>query len=450
MEGVEKDNMAVWYKHITEEKNLWKQDSALLEKMEANIEAKLKEFDEKIKVAEREEGETDVRDLMIQKGEYLAKSGDRKRAVKLFKEIRRGPHVTSNCKLDMAFVQLRMALFYNDEYVDEEDMLAEKLAIQKKEAEEKAKKEEEEKKRQEAEDKRKKEEAEKAEKVKNGEKIAENKDDSKASIKKATEAAAAKKKADKKKKQEDTDSSKKNKIINFHSYAENIDYTKELVEATGDWDRRNRLKVYEAVHLSQCREFEKAANLFLDAVPTFTSLELMSYEKLVEYTVITCILSVSRKNLKKDLIDGSDIQEQLFNLPKIRDYLNNFYNCEYDKFFLNLAEMEGLLKADRYFAKHFQFYIREMRLQGYKQILASYSSLSIEYMGKAFGVTTEFIDTELSRFIASGRIPAKIDHVAGIVVTNRPDIKNQQYREVVKKGDSLLNRVQKLSRVINI
>lgn len=71
-------------------------------------------------------------------------------------------------------------------------------------------------------------------------------------------------------------------------------------------------------------------------------------------------------------------------------------------------------------------------------------------MANAFGVTPDFIDYELSRFIASGRIPAKIDHVAGIVVTNRPDLKNQQYRNVVKKGDSLLNRVQKLSRVINI
>ena len=91
-----------------------------------------------------------------------------------------------------------------------------------------------------------------------------------------------------------------------------------------------------------------------------------------------------------------------------------------------------------------------MRLNAYKQVLASYSSLAIDYMADAFGVTPEYIDYELSKFIASGRIPAKIDHVGGIVVTNRPDLKNQQYRSVVKKGDSLLNRVQKLSRVINI
>ena len=71
-------------------------------------------------------------------------------------------------------------------------------------------------------------------------------------------------------------------------------------------------------------------------------------------------------------------------------------------------------------------------------------------MADSFGVSSDYIDAELSKFIATGRLSAKIDHVAGIVVTNRPDQKNQQYRQVVKKGDSLLNRVQKLSRVINI
>lgn len=57
---------------------------------------------------------------------------------------------------------------------------------------------------------------------------------------------------------------------------------------------------------------------------------------------------------------------------------------------------------------------------------------------------------ELSKFIAAGRVHCKIDRVGGIVETNRPDQKNAQFNAVVKQGDLLLNRVQKLSRVINI
>jgi 26S proteasome regulatory subunit N7 len=57
---------------------------------------------------------------------------------------------------------------------------------------------------------------------------------------------------------------------------------------------------------------------------------------------------------------------------------------------------------------------------------------------------------ELSRFIALGRIHCKIDKVNGIVETTRPDTKNALYQSAIKQGDLLLNRVQKLSRVINV
>ena len=57
---------------------------------------------------------------------------------------------------------------------------------------------------------------------------------------------------------------------------------------------------------------------------------------------------------------------------------------------------------------------------------------------------------ELSKFIADGRLHCKIDKVRGIVITTRPDSKNAQYQATIKQGDILINRVQKLSRVINI
>lgn len=71
-------------------------------------------------------------------------------------------------------------------------------------------------------------------------------------------------------------------------------------------------------------------------------------------------------------------------------------------------------------------------------------------MASSFGITTVFLDAELSRFIASGRLSAKIDKVGDIVQTTRPDLKNLQYQGIIKKGDLLLNRIQKLARVINV
>jgi 26S proteasome regulatory subunit N7 len=62
----------------------------------------------------------------------------------------------------------------------------------------------------------------------------------------------------------------------------------------------------------------------------------------------------------------------------------------------------------------------------------------------------DFIDKELSQFIATKRLNCKIDKVVGIVSTTRVDQKNTQYNQVVKSGDALLNQVQKLSQIVNI
>ena len=49
-------------------------------------------------------------------------------------------------------------------------------------------------------------------------------------------------------------------------------------------------------------------------------------------------------------------------------------------------------------------------------------------MARSFGVTVDFIDRELARFVRLGRLHCKIDRVGGIVETNRPDTKNAQQK----------------------
>ena len=54
-----------------------------------------------------------------------------------------------------------------------------------------------------------------------------------------------------------------------------------MLEEGGDWDRRNRLKVYEGLYAMPVRDFKLSAKLFLNAISTFTSYELMDYVKWV-------------------------------------------------------------------------------------------------------------------------------------------------------------------------
>ena len=115
-----------------------------------------------------------------------------------------------------------------------------------------------------------------------------------------------------------------------------------------------------------------------------------------------------------------------------------------------MVEVEPILQADRYFQPHLAYWMRELHILSYKQFLDSYQSVTLQAMASAFGVGEDFIDYHASRFIASERLSAKIDKYGGVILTNRPDLKNAQYRETIQKGDLLLNRIQKLARVVDL
>merc|ERR1719378_1713742 len=53
-----------------------------------------------------------------------------------------------------------------------------------------------------------------------------------------------------------------------------IDRAKLELAKGGDWERRNKLKVYEGIYLMMTREWKSAAGLFLNVMPTFTATEL--------------------------------------------------------------------------------------------------------------------------------------------------------------------------------
>ena len=348
MKAIENDNMAPFYEEICKDLG-WKVDQALLQKMKAENEAQIKKLDEAVEDAEKNLGETEVRESMLNKAEYLCRIGDKEGSLTQFRKTGEKT-VTLGYRLDMVFHLIRIGLFYMDH-----DLIK-----------------------------------------------------------------------------------------------RNLEKAQTLIEEGGDWDRRNRLKVYKGAYCMAIRDFKTAANLFLDTVATFTSYEVMGYKEFVSYTVLCSMIALERPELRNKVVKGSEILEILHGLSDVREYLFSLYNCQYGDFFKALARVEQFMKYDRLLSSHATYYTREMRIKVYSQLLESYRSLTLEYMARAFGVTIEFVDKELSRFIAAGRLHCKIDKVGGVVETNRPDSKNWQYQSTIKQGDILLNRVQKLSRVINI
>lgn len=231
---------------------------------------------------------------------------------------------------------------------------------------------------------------------------------------------------------------------------EGIATAKELCTKGGDWERKNRLKVYEAYYNMAVRDFKAAADLLLDSVATFTTTELFTYERCIFYTVVTSIVSLNRMDLKAKVVDAPEVLTVIDALPHLGTFLNSLYDCKYSSFFKAFVEVAAQMDRDFVLQPHCRYYVREIRALVYSQFLEPYKSVRLDAMAAAFGVSPAFMDEEVATFIVAGRLPAKIDKVAGVVVTSRPDLKNAQYLQTIKEGDAVLNRLQKLAKISDV
>ncbi|KAH8904314.1 PCI-domain-containing protein [Coniochaeta sp. PMI_546] len=288
-----------------------------------------------------------------------------------------------------------------------------------------------------------------------------------------------------------------------------VERAKTLVESGGDWDRRNRLKAYEGLYLLTVRSYNLAAPLLLDSLSTFTSYELCTYSNLVVYSVLAGSVSLKRVDFKSKVVDAPEIKailgdgedkllalsgaisagpgadagsqdaetapsasraavvnlttlgsstdqpeaEMAVDFSPLAQLVSSLYTGRYKLFFQALAAVEEqFLNVDRYLHEHKNWFVREMRLRAYQQLLQSYRVVGLESMANDFGVTVDFLDRDLAKFIAAGRIPCTIDRVSGkgVIETNRPDDKNKQYQDVVRQGDQLITKLQKYGQAVRL
>jgi len=235
-----------------------------------------------------------------------------------------------------------------------------------------------------------------------------------------------------------------------------LDKVAELLETGGDWDRRNRLKVYSGLRAMVGRDFAKASAEFLSGLATFTSDELFPYERFCSYTLLTSLVALDRVNLKAKIIDSPEVVAVLdaatpgTPLQVAGTLLFALYECRYRDFMVALLAANEVLLADRYLNRHARWFLREVRVKAFAQFLTSYKSVKLQWMAESFGVSVQFMDAQLAQFIALNRFAAKIDKVAGTVETTRPDTSSAKFGQVIKHGDLLLNKVQKLARSVQV
>merc|ERR1711971_1379017 len=170
---------------------------------------------------------------------------------------------------------------------------------------------------------------------------------------------------------------------------------------------------------------------------TFTCVELLDYKEFIFYAVIMALITQDRKTIKKDIIHSPDVLSVIRDIPHLKQFSDSFYNCEYKPFFQAFVHIIDTVKKEPYLKDHVNYYAKEMRLVAYKQYLEAFKSVTIENMAQAFGISSEFLDVELSNFIYIGKLNCKIDKVSGVIESNRSNRKVGLFNETVKKGDAL-------------
>nr|ODN87638.1 26S proteasome regulatory subunit N7 [Cryptococcus depauperatus CBS 7841] len=353
-EAVEKDEMAPYLKGIKSDRK------DLIEKLEAKNMEQLEEFEKKLKEAEENEGNSEISELLRNKAMYLARIGDKERALPAL-ETALEKTAGLGARIDLVLAIVRIGLFFSD----------------------------------------------------------------------------------------------------ISLVTNNITRAAEFIDSGGDWDRRNRLKVYRAIRHLTIREFKEAAELLIDSLSTYTATELMEYEDFVALTVLAAGVGCDRKGIKtkvgiiselsldvqgsltpKQIIASPEINGCITKIPSLSTMVNSLYKCNYASFFQALADVEQeYLIPIPYLAPHARYYVREMRIKAYAQLLESYRSLTMERFCRSFGVSEEYMDQDLSRFIASGRLSCTIDRVSGVITTNKLISQNKTaaYEQVLKQGDVLLS-----------
>ena len=88
--------------------------------------------------------------------------------------------------------------------------------------------------------------------------------------------------------------------------------------------------------------------------------------------------------------------------------------------------------------------------QSFDALFHDMASMALRKSHLSLASTTYTLFAQLSEFIVTGRLAAKIDKVSNVVETVGAFERQSNYNTLIKEGDLLLNRIQKLSKVVDV
>ena len=130
-------------------------------------------------------------------------------------------------------------------------------------------------------------------------------------------------------------------LKDWEPFSKCLEVCQKLNEEGGDWEKRNKLKVYEGIWMMLKRDLVGAANMFLSCIDTFNAPEIISFNQLVFFGAILGLVTLPRKDLKKKVFGNSEVIAILREDALLENYLNSLYNRRYEQYFSYLGKLSS-------------------------------------------------------------------------------------------------------------
>ncbi|KAH0482415.1 MAG: uncharacterized protein KVP18_004520 [Porospora cf. gigantea A] len=239
-------------------------------------------------------------------------------------------------------------------------------------------------------------------------------------------------------------------LFNFDLSAatEAVLQAKAQLEKGGDWERRNKLKIYDGLVQLATGNFASATTSFLSGIATFTASEVVTFQKFIFYAVLTARMTLPRDRYRAEIIECPEVKQISLEDPVLARFTQALYKCHYREFFQTLVDIHPVLENDRYLGTHAPTIIKTLRVLGYRQFLSPVEAVSLRHMGDTFGVSAEFLEAEIYHCIVTQRLSCKLDAADGVIISVESNEKGQMLNEVLHRSTLLCDKIQRLFKVM--
>ncbi|KAI5179681.1 26S proteasome regulatory subunit N7 [Nematocida sp. AWRm80] len=217
-----------------------------------------------------------------------------------------------------------------------------------------------------------------------------------------------------------------------------INRINNIIDLGIDWNRKNKYKVYQGLVSLLSRDYS-GCSIFLECISTFDCRELFEYDELILYCIYIGIMTLSRQEIKKKLIDSSEVCEVVKNIPGAFDLVNNYYECNYGSIFKDIYVFSTEL-VNNINITDIDYFIYTIKVRLYTQLLTSYKAISIDQMSSIFGVSLQYIQNDLEEMILRKDISCKINHNNNMIY----NIQNENITDIAAKTEGLSHVIQKI------